>query len=64
MKRKEEAIHDVPVKLFDKLFLGEDGDIFVDATNSLGKAVIIHTANKVCQEALSDLTIDGGKDDL
>ena len=64
MKGEEEAIHDIPVKLFDKLFLGENGNFFVDATDSLSKAVIVDTANKVCEEALSDLNIDGGKDNL
>ena len=64
VEREKEAVHDILIKLFDEVFPGEDLDITVDLGNTLSKAVIVNTADKVSQEALSHTDIKNSEDDL
>ena len=45
-------------------FWEEHNYFTVDAVNSLGKVVIVDTADKICHEIVSDLRINTGEDEL
>ena len=64
MEREKEAIHDILIKLFNELFLCEDVNVTVDLANTICKAVIVDTADKVSQEALSHTDIKHSEDNL
>ena len=64
VKGEEKAIHNVEIKLLDKVFLAEHCYVAVYADDGLSKAVIVDTAHKVCQEVVSDILINAGEDEL
>ena len=64
LNRKEEAIHDVLIKLCDERLLAEDRNVVVNTSDSFYKAVIIDTADKIRHKAVSNLRINAGKDEL
>ena len=61
---KMEAIHNIFVKLFEKISSGKDINITVDARNSSDKAIIVDTAHYVHYGLLSDFNINTGEDEL
>ena len=58
------AIHDVLVKLSDEAPLTKHDNIAINVLYSFGKAVIVDTADKVSQEALSNTDIKHSEDNL
>ena len=64
VEREEKAIHDIEIKLFHELLLGEQGNTSIELDNTLSKAVIIDAAYKVSEEVLPDTDIDNSEDDL
>ena len=64
LDREQEAQQDLLVNFLDERFLAEQPRLVVEAPDSLGEVLVVNTADKVGHEAVPDVHVDTGEEEL